>query len=141
MRKALCSAPSPSLAPLLQRPLFPPLKLQLTLCAQVSEHGTVRVEKLMEVERYSHVMHISSTVGTLCMFCTLCAHCTLYTLCSRLVCCRWHAHAQLTLGSCTAHAKLMHISSTVSGRAWHGLATGVVHSLCNPYAMLHVLPT
>ncbi|GAB4815921.1 hypothetical protein N2152v2_002967 [Parachlorella kessleri] len=29
---------------------------------KVSEHGTVRVEKLMEVERYSHVMHISSTV-------------------------------------------------------------------------------
>jgi hypothetical protein len=29
---------------------------------QVAEHGTVKVEKLMEVERYSHVMHISSTV-------------------------------------------------------------------------------
>ena len=30
--------------------------------AQVSEAGSVVVEKLMEVERYSHVMHISSTV-------------------------------------------------------------------------------
>ena len=30
--------------------------------AQVSQAGSVRVEKLMEVERYSHVMHISSTV-------------------------------------------------------------------------------
>jgi anthranilate synthase component 1 len=29
---------------------------------RVSKAGTVRVEKLMEVERYSHVMHISSTV-------------------------------------------------------------------------------
>lgn len=29
---------------------------------KVSEHGTVVVEKLMEIERYSHVMHISSTV-------------------------------------------------------------------------------
>ncbi len=29
---------------------------------QVSEAGSVKVEKLMEVERYSHVMHISSTV-------------------------------------------------------------------------------
>ncbi len=29
---------------------------------QVSKAGTVKVEKLMEVERYSHVMHISSTV-------------------------------------------------------------------------------
>ncbi len=29
---------------------------------KVSEAGSVRVEKLMEVERYSHVMHISSTV-------------------------------------------------------------------------------
>ncbi len=29
---------------------------------QVSEAGSVVVEKLMEVERYSHVMHISSTV-------------------------------------------------------------------------------
>jgi anthranilate synthase component I len=28
----------------------------------VSVSGSVRVEKLMEVERYSHVMHISSTV-------------------------------------------------------------------------------
>ena len=28
---------------------------------QVSQHGSVKVEKLMEVERYSHVMHISST--------------------------------------------------------------------------------
>lgn len=33
---------------------------------RVAEHGTVEVAKLMEVERYSHVMHISSTVvGTL----------------------------------------------------------------------------
>ena len=29
---------------------------------QVSVAGSVVVEKLMEVERYSHVMHISSTV-------------------------------------------------------------------------------
>ena len=32
------------------------------LWPQVSEAGSVVVEKLMEVERYSHVMHISSTV-------------------------------------------------------------------------------
>merc|ERR1712060_831154 len=33
---------------------------------RVAQHGTVKVAKLMEVERYSHVMHISSTVeGTL----------------------------------------------------------------------------
>jgi anthranilate synthase component I len=33
---------------------------------RVASPGTVRVERLMEVERYSHVMHISSTVsGTL----------------------------------------------------------------------------
>lgn len=33
---------------------------------RVAEAGSVVVEKLMEVERYSHVMHISSTVvGTL----------------------------------------------------------------------------
>jgi anthranilate synthase component 1 len=30
--------------------------------AQVSVSGSVVVRKLMEVERYSHVMHISSTV-------------------------------------------------------------------------------
>eukprot|EP00884_Botryococcus_braunii_P020774 jgi/Botrbrau1/7380/Bobra.0316s0023.2 len=29
---------------------------------RVAQYGTVKVEKLMEVERYSHVMHISSTV-------------------------------------------------------------------------------
>lgn len=29
---------------------------------KVAQHGSVVVEKLMEVERYSHVMHISSTV-------------------------------------------------------------------------------
>eukprot|EP00210_Caulerpa_lentillifera_P001269 g1225.t1 len=29
---------------------------------KVAEHGTVKVEKLMAIERYSHVMHISSTV-------------------------------------------------------------------------------
>ena len=29
---------------------------------QVAEAGSVHVDKLMEVERYSHVMHISSTV-------------------------------------------------------------------------------
>jgi anthranilate synthase component 1 len=28
----------------------------------VAEPGSVRVERLMEIERYSHVMHISSTV-------------------------------------------------------------------------------
>lgn len=33
---------------------------------RVCEYGSVQVEKLMEIERYSHVMHISSTVtGTL----------------------------------------------------------------------------
>ena len=30
---------------------------------QVSKPGSVKVEKLMNVERYSHVMHISSTVS------------------------------------------------------------------------------
>lgn len=30
---------------------------------KVAKAGSVRVEKLMEIERYSHVMHISSTVG------------------------------------------------------------------------------
>jgi anthranilate/para-aminobenzoate synthase component I len=34
----------------------------LVLPPQVSESGSVVVQKLMEVERYSHVMHISSTV-------------------------------------------------------------------------------
>jgi len=29
---------------------------------RIARHGTVKVEKLMEIERYSHVMHISSTV-------------------------------------------------------------------------------
>ena len=29
---------------------------------RVAEYGSVQVHKLMEVERYSHVMHISSTV-------------------------------------------------------------------------------
>ena len=29
---------------------------------KVSQAGTVKVEKLMEIERYSHVMHISSTI-------------------------------------------------------------------------------
>jgi anthranilate synthase component 1 len=29
---------------------------------KVSKPGTVKVEKFMQVERYSHVMHISSTV-------------------------------------------------------------------------------
>lgn len=29
---------------------------------RVAEYGSVQVSKLMEVERYSHVMHISSTV-------------------------------------------------------------------------------
>lgn len=33
-----------------------------SMLAQVSTSGSVVVEKLMEVERYSHVMHISSTV-------------------------------------------------------------------------------
>jgi hypothetical protein len=31
----------------------------------VSQAGSVKVEKLMEVERYSHVMHISSTGAVL----------------------------------------------------------------------------
>jgi anthranilate synthase component 1 len=30
---------------------------------RVAQPGTVKVERLMEVERYSHVMHISSTVS------------------------------------------------------------------------------
>ena len=34
----------------------------LAPAGQVAEAGSVRVERLMEVERYSHVMHISSTV-------------------------------------------------------------------------------
>lgn len=29
---------------------------------QVSKAGSVKVERLMDIERYSHVMHISSTV-------------------------------------------------------------------------------
>jgi anthranilate synthase component 1 len=29
---------------------------------KVSKSGSVKVEKLMNIERYSHVMHISSTV-------------------------------------------------------------------------------
>lgn len=29
---------------------------------RVAEAGTVKVEKLMDIEKYSHVMHISSTV-------------------------------------------------------------------------------
>lgn len=32
---------------------------------QVSKPGSVKVEKLMNIERYSHVMHISSTVRPL----------------------------------------------------------------------------
>ena len=32
------------------------------MSAQVAQMGSVRVEALMEVERYSHVMHLSSTV-------------------------------------------------------------------------------
>lgn len=44
---------------------------------QVSKAGTVKVEKLMEVERYSHVMHISSTVRSL-------AHRFLPSICHRL---------------------------------------------------------
>lgn len=34
-------------------------------CVQVSKPGSVKVEKLMNIERYSHVMHISSTVSLL----------------------------------------------------------------------------
>lgn len=33
------------------------------LCIQVSKSGSVKIERLMNVERYSHVMHISSTVS------------------------------------------------------------------------------
>lgn len=33
------------------------------LFLQVSKPGSVKVEKLMNIERYSHVMHISSTVS------------------------------------------------------------------------------
>lgn len=32
---------------------------------QVSRPGSVQVEKLMNIERFSHVMHISSTVSSL----------------------------------------------------------------------------
>lgn len=32
---------------------------------QVSKPGSVKVERLMNVERYSHVMHISSTVSNI----------------------------------------------------------------------------
>lgn len=35
------------------------------LLMQVSKYGSVQVENLMNVERYSHVMHISSTVRSL----------------------------------------------------------------------------
>lgn len=35
---------------------------------QVSKPGSVEVEKLMNIERYSHVMHISSTVCSYCNF-------------------------------------------------------------------------
>lgn len=38
------------------------MSCHLCKAAQVAEAGSVRVTKLMEVERYSHVMHISSTV-------------------------------------------------------------------------------
>ena len=38
----------------------------MCVCVQVAISRSVSVDKLMEVERYSHVMHISSTVtGTL----------------------------------------------------------------------------
>ena len=36
--------------------------LMTTTISQVSKSGSVKVEKLMNIERYSHVMHISSTV-------------------------------------------------------------------------------
>lgn len=36
------------------------------ILVQVSKPGSVNVEKLMNIERYSHVMHISSTVTTPC---------------------------------------------------------------------------
>jgi anthranilate synthase component 1 len=29
---------------------------------KVAKHGSVSVDRLMEIERYSHVMHISSTI-------------------------------------------------------------------------------
>lgn len=48
---------------------FPDLHTVAYLCMevmplffQVSKPGSVKVEKLMNIERYSHVMHISSTV-------------------------------------------------------------------------------
>lgn len=48
---------------------FPDLYTVAYLCMemtplffQVSKPGSVEVEKLMNIERYSHVMHISSTV-------------------------------------------------------------------------------
>lgn len=42
--------------------LRPSHELQPTGDVQVSEFGSVDVEALMQIERYSHVMHISSTV-------------------------------------------------------------------------------
>jgi anthranilate synthase component 1 len=42
--------------------LMDSLRHQHSTRKQVSTSGSVVVEKLMEIERYSHVMHISSTV-------------------------------------------------------------------------------
>lgn len=36
--------------------------MKVNFAMQVSKPGSVKVEKLMNIERYSHVMHISSTV-------------------------------------------------------------------------------
>ncbi|VFQ87343.1 unnamed protein product [Cuscuta campestris] len=35
---------------------------------KVSKFGSVEVEKLMNIEPYSHVMHISSTISSFCKF-------------------------------------------------------------------------
>lgn len=44
---------------------FHKLILVVLVMMQVAEYGSVQVEKLMNIERYSHVMHISSTVRIL----------------------------------------------------------------------------
>lgn len=59
--------------------------LMTTTTWQVSKPGSVKVEKLMNIERYSHVMHISSTVR-LFFVCTWFLWYTkiLYTICRYL---------------------------------------------------------
>lgn len=52
------------------------LVLKQALIMQVSKPGSVKVEKLMNIERYSHVMHISSTVS-FSFFCSSVHKCSL----------------------------------------------------------------